>query len=178
MALQGTLSEVRWPHWQLMTLPRRWRAPRCAPSSMRSSATHLEVHAQVSLPATSVCKACRLLQGTQNEVCRQTEVVLQRVLQGVNVHHARPVLGRTATALHDSLPQSRRLRHGECWSLLHCYRWLAPHSLPTFWLPAGNYAFAKDYDQVVQDTWSIINNQARGELLSSAESCLAPYPAD
>lgn len=47
----------------------------------------------------------------------------------------------------------------------------------TLWLPAGNYAFAKDYDQVVRDTWSIINNQAGGDLLSNTEPCLTPYPA-
>ena len=46
--------------------------------------------------------------------------------------------------------------------------------LVTLWLLAGNYAFAKDYDQVVRDTWSIINNQASGDLPFIAELCLAP----
>ena len=41
---------VRWPYWQPTTLPRRWRALRCAQSSMRSSPTHLGVPAQVSFP--------------------------------------------------------------------------------------------------------------------------------
>ena len=67
-----------------------------------------------------------------------------------------------AIALHISLPQSCRLSPGECWDLMLCQMWLRL----TFCLPAGNYAFAKDYDQVVRDTWSIINNQASGDCVS------------
>ena len=44
-----------------------------------------------------------------------------------------------------------------------CYSFGAPRT--------GNHAFARDYNQVVPDTWSIINDQAGCETRSAAFAC-------
>lgn len=49
---------------------------------------------------------------------------------------------------------ARELRQGNVLRVqLACYTYGAPR--------VGNFAFASEYDELVQDSWSIINDQAR-----------------
>ena len=80
-----------------------------------------------------------------------------------------------ATVLHVSLPEELE---AQPWGMLRLGARSGCGCCVTSCLPPGNYAFAKDYDQVVRDTWSIINNQASEDLLFISEPCLAPHPAD
>ena len=99
-----------------------------------SGATHNEVICYtVGSPCTGQLP-CVFLQNLIQAPCKclralQTEALLHCVLQCVAGRHARPLLGRMATALRVSFSQSRALSLRECWGLLLCQMGLAPHLL-------------------------------------------------